>query len=124
MAHSSDQIRNIALCGHSGVGKTSLSEAMLYNIGAINRMGTVEDGTTVSDYDTGEIERQISLKMSFLNGEWQSKHLNILDTPGYADFIAEAQAALRVSDGAVIVVDGVAGVEIGTERVWGFAAEF
>jgi elongation factor G len=124
MAHSSEQIRNIALCGHSGVGKTSLSEAMLFNMGAINRMGTIEDGTTVSDYDTGEIERQISLKMSFLNGEWQSKHLNILDTPGYADFIAEAQAALRVSDGAVIVVDSVAGVEIGTERVWGFASEY
>ena len=124
MVHSSEQIRNVALCGHSGVGKTSLSEAMLYTIGTINRMGTIEDGTTVSDYDAGEIERQISLKMSFLNGEWQSKHLNILDTPGYADFIAEAQAALRVSDGAVIVVDGVAGVEIGTERVWGFAAEY
>lgn len=124
MSHSSEQIRNIALCGHSGVGKTSLSEAMLFNIGSINRMGTIEDGSTVSDYDKGEIERQISLKMSMLNGEWKSRHLNILDTPGYADFIAEAQAALRVADGAVIVVDAIAGVEIGTERIWGFAGEY
>ena len=87
-------------------------------------MGTIEDGSTVSDYDKGEIERQISLKMSMLNGEWISRHLNILDTPGYADFIAEAQAALRVADGAVIVVDAIAGVEIGTERIWGFAGEY
>jgi len=101
-----------------------LSEAMLFNMGITNRMGRIEDGTTVSDYDKGEIERQISLKVSLLNGEWQSHHLNILDTPGYTDFIAEAKAALRVADASITVVDGVAGIEIGTERVWNFAAEY
>lgn len=124
MAKTTEQIRNIAVCGHSGAGKTMLSEAMLFNMGITNRMGRIEDGTTVSDYDKGEIERQISLKVSLLNGEWQSHHLNILDTPGYTDFIAEAKAALRVADASITVVDGVAGIEIGTERVWNFAAEY
>ena len=124
MAKITEQIRNIAICGHSGAGKTMLSEAMLFNMGITNRMGRIEDGTTVSDYDKGEIERQISLKVSLLNGEWQECHLNILDTPGYADFIAEAKAALRVADASVTVVDGVAGIEIGTERVWNFASEY
>lgn len=124
MAHTIEQIRNFALCGHSGAGKTSLSEAMLFNMGIVNRMGRIQDGTTVSDYDKGEIERQMSLKVSLLHGEWQSHHFNILDTPGYADFIAESKAALRVADSALVVIDGVAGVEIGTERVWHFAAEY
>ena len=124
MAKTTEQIRNIAVCGHSGAGKTMLSEAMLFNMGITNRMGRIEDGTTVSDYDKGEIERQISLKVTLLNGEWQSHHLNILDTPGYADFIAEAKAALRVADASITVIDGVAGIEIGTERVWNFAAEY
>jgi elongation factor G len=124
LAKTTEQIRNIAVCGHSGAGKTMLSEAMLFNMGITNRMGRIEDGTTVSDYDKGEIERQISLKVSLLNGEWQSHHLNILDTPGYTDFIAEAKAALRVADASITVVDGVAGIEIGTERVWNFAAEY
>lgn len=124
MAYTVEQIRNIALCGHSGAGKTSLSEAMLYNMKLVNRMGRIQDGTTVSDYDKAEIERQISIKVSLLNGNWGSAHLNILDTPGYTDFIAEAKAALRVADAAVVVVDAVAGIEIGTERVWHFAAEY
>ena len=124
MAYTIEQIRNVALCGHSGAGKTSLSEAMLYNMGIVNRIGRIQDGTTVSDYDKGEIDRQISLKVSILNGDWQSHHLNILDTPGYADFIAESKSALRIADAGVIVIDAVAGVEIGTERVWGFAGEY
>ena len=95
----------------------------MFNMGCVNRLGRIEDGTTVSDYDRGEIERQISLKLSLLNGDWQSYHCNILDTPGYADFIAEAKAALRVADGAVVVVDAVEGIEVGTEKVWNFAAE-
>ncbi len=107
MAYTTDQIRNFALCGHSGAGKTSLSEAMLYNMGIVNRIGRIQDGTTVSDYDKGEIDRQISLKVSLLNGDWQSHHLNILDTPGYADFIAESKAALRIADTAVVVIDAV-----------------
>ncbi len=120
----SEQTRNFSLCGHSGVGKTALSEAILFNMGVVNRLGRIDDGTTTSDYDSAEIERQISLKVSLLNGQWQDYHLNIIDTPGYADFISEAKAALRVSDAAVAVVDSVAGVEIGTERTWNFAADY
>ena len=120
----SEQTRNFSLCGHSSVGKTALSEAMLFNMGVVNRLGRIDDGTTTSDYDSAEIERQISLKVSLLNGQWQDHHLNIIDTPGYADFISEAKAALRVSDAAVAVVDSVAGVEIGTERTWNFAADY
>lgn len=120
----SEQTRNFSLCGHSGAGKTALSEAMLFNMGVVNRLGRIDDGTTTSDCDSAEIERQISLKVSLLNGQWQDHHLNIIDTPGYADFISEAKAALRVSDAVVVVVDSVAGVEIGTERTWNFAAEY
>ena len=120
----SEQTRNFSLCGHSGAGKTALSEAMLFNMGVVNRLGRIDDGTTTSDCDSAEIERQISLKVSLLNGQWQDHHLNIIDTPGYADFISEAKAALRVSDAAIAVVDSVAGVEIGTERTWNFAADY
>jgi elongation factor G len=97
---------------------------MLFNMGVVNRLGRIDDGTTTSDYDSAEIERQISLKVSLLNGQWQDHHLNLMDTPGYADFISEAKAALRVSDAAVAVVDSVTGVEIGTERTWNFAADY
>ena len=120
----SEQTRNFSLCGHSGAGKTVLSEAMLFNMGVVNRLGRIDDGTTTSDYDSAEIERQISLKISLLNGQWQDHHLNIIDTPGYADFISEAKAALRVSDAMVAVVDSVTGIEIGTERTWNFAADY
>jgi len=97
---------------------------MLFNMGVVNRIGRIQDGTTVSDYDKGEIERRISLKVSLLNGDWQSHHFNILDTPGYADFIAESKAALRIADAVLVIIDVVAGIEIGTERVWGFAGEY
>ncbi len=96
---------------------------MLFSMGAVSRMGRIQDGSTVSDYDSGEIERKMSLRLSLLNGDWGPFHFNIVDTPGYADFIGESKAALRVCDTAVVVVDSVAGVEIGTERVWGFARE-
>jgi elongation factor G len=124
MAYTTEQIRNIALCGHSGAGKTALSEAMLFNMGVVNRLGRIEDGSTTSDYDSGEIERKISLKLSLLNGEWKECHFNFMDTPGYADFIPEAQTALRVADAAVTVVDATAGIEIGTERTWSFAEDY
>ena len=120
----SEQTKNFSLCGHSGAGKTALSEAMLFNMGVVNRLGRIDDGTTTSDYDSAEIERQISLKVSLLNGHWRAHRLNLMDTPGYADFISEAKAALRVSDAAVAVVDSVSGVEIGTERTWNFAADY
>ena len=93
-------------------------------MGVVNRLGRIDDGTTTSDYDSAEIERQISLKVSLLNGQWQDHHLNIIDTPGYADFISEAKSALRVSDAMVAVVDSVTGIEIGTERTWNFAADY
>lgn len=124
MAYTSDKIRNIALCGHSGAGKTALSEAFAFNMGLVNRLGRVEDGTTLSDYDSGEIERQISLKISLINGQWQDWNFNLMDTPGYADFIPEAQAAMRVADGSVSVIDATTGAEIGTERTWNFAVQY
>ncbi len=124
MAYTSDQIRNIALCGHSGAGKTALSEALAFNMGLVNRLGRVEDGTTLSDYDSGEIERQISLKISLINGQWQDCNFNLMDTPGYADFIPEAQAAMRVADGSISVIDATTGPEIGTERTWNFAVQY
>ena len=101
-----------------------LTEALAFNFGLTNRLGRIEDGTTLTDYDKEEIERQHSIKVATIHGEWSSKQMNILDTPGYADFIAEAKGATRVCDSAVVVVDAVAGVEIGTERVWKFANEY
>ncbi len=124
MAHSADQIRNIALTGHSGAGKTILTEALALNLGLTSRLGRIEDGTTLADYDKEEIERQHSIKVSAIHGDWNGVHVTYLDTPGYADFIAEAKGATRVADAAVVVIDAASGVEIGTERVWGFAEEY
>ena len=124
MPYSIEQIRNLVLVGHSGSGKTSLAEAMVYCTGGINRLGRTEEGNTVSDYDQEEIERQISLRTSLLNGDWNGHHINIMDTPGYSDFLTEAKAAMRVAEGAVVVVDASQGVDIGSERVWGYAAEY
>jgi len=124
VAHSADQIRNIALTGHSGAGKTILTEALALNLGLTSRLGRIEDGTTLADYDKEEIERQHSIKVSAIHGDWNGVHVTYLDTPGYADFIAEAKGATRVADAAVVVIDAASGVEIGTERVWGFAEEY
>ena len=121
---AADKIRNIALAGHSTTGKTSLSEAMLYTSGAANRLGTVDDGTTRSDYTEAEIDRKISISTSLLFCEWQANKINILDAPGYADFIGDAKAALWATDCAVVLVDGANGVEIGTDKAWGFAENF
>ncbi len=118
-----EQLRNVALLGHGSSGKTSLSEAMLYDSGAINRMGRVEDGTTVSDWDPEERQRKLSVNTSILPCEWQGYKLNVLDTPGYMDFIGEVVSAVRVADAAVVVLDAVSGVEVGTEAVWGYADE-
>ncbi|MBI2503323.1 MAG: elongation factor G [Candidatus Latescibacteria bacterium] len=123
MAYTSAQIRNVTLAGHSGAGKTALAEAMLYTAGQLKRLGRIEDGTTVSDYTKEEMERKISLTATVLNCPWNAHHLNILDAPGYADFFGESQSALRAVDAAAVVVDAPSGVQIGTERVWGLAAE-
>ncbi len=123
MAHSIEQVRNIALTGHNGAGKTTLAEAIIFNTGQLTRLGRVEDGTTLSDHDAEEIERKISLRSSLLTGEVGGFHYDVIDTPGYADFLPQAQSALRVADGSVVVIDAGAGVDVGTERVWEFAAD-
>ena len=116
--YTTDQIRNIVLLGHGSSGKTSLAEAMLYASGAINRMGRVEDGTTVTDFDEEEIRRHISLSLALAPVEWGGCKLNVLDTPGYADFIGEVISGVLVADLALVLVDPVSGVEVGTEVVW------
>ncbi|MFQ6058469.1 MAG: elongation factor G [Anaerolineae bacterium] len=121
--YQTDQLRNVVLLSHSSAGKTSLTEAMFYDTGAISRMGKVEEGTTVSDYDEEEKRRRISVNTSVVPCEWRGHKINVLDTPGYADFVGEVKGAVRVADGAVVLVDAAAGVEVGTELVWGYADE-
>ncbi|MCH8327098.1 MAG: GTP-binding protein, partial [Candidatus Marinimicrobia bacterium] len=111
-------ILNFALVGHGTSGKTMLAEAMLFNNGAINRMGSIEEGSTVSDYHDDEIERNISINSSLLNFTHHEKKFNVLDTPGYTDFYGEVKGALRVADFAVVVVNGVNNIEVGTDQVW------
>lgn len=121
--YSTAQIRNVALVGHGGAGKTSLAEALLHRAGVITRMGRVEDGTTTCDYDPEERQRGLSLSLATAPFEWQGHKVNLIDTPGYADFVGEVAAALRVADLAVFVVSAVEGVEVQTEVVWRIAAE-
>lgn len=112
------QIRNVVLLSHQGAGKTSLAEFMLFTSGTIQRLGSVGDGTTTSDYDPLEVERRMGVNLSLLPIQWQGKKLNIIDTPGYADFIGEARSGLRVTEGAIIVICAASGVEVGTEQMW------
>jgi len=123
-SYKTESIRNVGLFGHGGDGKTSLAEAMLFATGAINRLGKVEEGTTVSDYDPEETKRHISVNLALLPCEWKDHKVNVADTPGYADFIGEVRAAVRVVEGAIILVDAVSGVEVGTEMVWKNCDEF
>ena len=119
--YTAKNIRNIAVVGHGGTGKTSLAEAMLFNTGAINRLGRVEDGTTTADYHPEEVKRGITVHTSAVPCEYEGTKLNILDTPGYSDFIGEVKGALRVAESALFVVCGVSGVEVQTEAVWELA---
>jgi len=121
--YTPENIRNLSLLSHCGAGKTSLSEAALFTIGVTTRLGKVDDGTTTSDYDPDEVKRKISLNLTLLPCEWQDAKINLIDTPGYADFVGEVKAAIRVSEGAVIVVCAASGVEVGTEQVWGYSEE-
>ncbi|QOR34539.1 elongation factor G [Clostridium sp. 'deep sea'] len=121
--YSTENIRNIALISHSSAGKTSLAEAMYYNTGAVTRLGRVEDGNTVSDFDSEETKRTISINTGIVPCEWNGKKINVLDTPGYFDFVGEVKAALRVADAAAVVVCGVSGIQVGTELVWQYANE-
>jgi elongation factor G len=122
--YDAPNIRNIALVGHGGCGKTSLASAMLFDMGAVNRLGRVDDGTATTDFDPDEVERKISLQTGIAHGEWRKNKINLLDTPGYANFLAEARSALRVADAALVVVDAVAGVEVQTEKVWSYCEEY
>src|SRR3954453_3572026 len=112
------KIRNVAVVGHRGTGKTSLVEALLFQAGKTNRLGAIEAGTTVSDWEEDEQRRQMSLAASLLNLDWQGRKINLVDTPGDSGFQADPVAALRVVEGALVVVSGVMGVEVNTSRVW------
>lgn len=122
-SYTTDKIRNIVLLGHNGSGKTSLAEAMLFNTGAINRLGKVEDGNTVSDYDEEEINRTMSLSLSVLPCEYEGHKINVIDAPGYGDFVGEQLNGLYVADTVVLVLDGSAGVEVGTQLAWQMAVD-
>lgn len=116
--YRTDEIRNVVLLGHGGSGKTSLAEAMAYVSGATNRMGKITDGNTISDFDKEEQKREFSISTSLIPIEWEKAKINILDTPGYFDFVGEVEEAVSAADAAVIVVSGKAGVEVGTEKAW------
>ena len=116
--YTTDKIRNVVLLGHGGAGKTSLVESMAYLAGVTTRMGRVEDKNTLSDYGKEEQKRQISISTSVVPIEWNGTKINVLDTPGYFDFIGEVEEAISAADAAIIVVSGKAGVEAGTERAW------
>jgi elongation factor G len=122
--YSGSEIRNVAIVGHNDTGKTTLVSQLLFNAGAQTRMGRVEDGTTVTDFDPDEIERKHSISSAVAFVEWKDTKVNLLDAPGFGIFIMEAKAAMRVADSTVIVVSGVTGVEVTTEKVWKFADEF
>ena len=117
-AYSADKIRNVALLGHSSSGKTTLTEAVLFALGITNRQGKVVDGNTVSDFDKEEIARKVSIGTSVIPVEWNNIKYNLLDTPGYFDFIGEMYGAKRASEGSVLLVDASSGIEVGTEKVW------
>lgn len=122
--HTTGQIRNLAVIGHATVGKTTLVEAMLFCAGELTRMGKVEEGSTRSDYSAEEIARRISISDSLLHCAWRDTQLNIVDTPGYVDFTGEVKGALYAVDNALVVVDPVEGVEVGTDLVWRYAADY
>ena len=122
--YQSDSIRNVALVGHGDVGKTSLASCFLFDSGAINRLGKVDQGNSVTDFDEDEVERKITISSSPCFVEWNKVKINFLDTPGYGNFVADARSALRAVDSALVIVSGVAGVEVQTEKVWKWADEY
>jgi elongation factor G len=122
--YSGSEIRNVAVVGHNDTGKTTLVSQLLFNAGASTRMGRVEDGTTTTDFDQDEIERKHSISAAVAFAEWKDTKINLIDTPGFGIFIMEARGALRVADAAAVVVSGVTGVEVTTEKVWKFAEEY
>ncbi len=123
MHHAADRIRNVAIVGHRGSGKTSLFESLLYEAGVTTRLGSVIDGTSLSDAEPDEQARQMSISLAVNSFEWSGRKINLLDTPGEPSFVADALGALRVCESAVFVVSAVLGVEVTTSRLWARAAE-
>ena len=119
-----DRIRNVVLLGHGGAGKTTLAEAMAYLAGMTNRLGRVEDGNTVSDYDKEEIKRHFSISTTLIPVPWDKVKINVLDTPGYFDFVGEVEEAVSAADAAIIVVSGKAGVQVGTQKAWNLCEKY
>ncbi|MFY9358889.1 MAG: GTP-binding protein, partial [Bacillota bacterium] len=122
--YSTEKIRNVAFVSHSGAGKTTVGDAMLFISGGNDRFGRVDDETSVLDHDSEEIRRKTTISTGLAPVEWQAHKINILDTPGYFDFVGEVRSALRVADGALVVVDATGGVEVGTELVWQYTSEY
>ncbi|HUU40084.1 MAG TPA: elongation factor G, partial [Desulfatiglandales bacterium] len=124
MTKKTDQIRNIGLIGHSGCGKTSLAEAILFNSKAINRLGRVDDGSSSMDFEPEEIKRKISVSTAYYPFNWKSSRFNLIDTPGENDFLSDTKICLQAAEGVVVLVDAVDSVKVGTEKVWGFSEEY
>ena len=122
--YTTDKIRNVVLLGHGGCGKTSLVEAMAYLSGITSRMGKITDGNTVSDYGKEEQKRQFSISTSIVPIEWSGIKINLLDTPGYFDFVGEVETAVAAADCAIIVVSGKAGIEVGTMKAWDICEKY
>jgi len=122
--YSGSEIRNVVLVGHNDTGKTTLVSQLLFNAGATTRLGRIEDGTTATDFDPDEIERKHSISSAVAFVEWKDTKINLLDTPGFGIFQMEAKTAIRVADAAALVVSGVTGVEVNTEKMWKFAEEY
>src|SRR5438876_2192157 len=121
--YTAEHIRNVALISHVGSGKTSLLDAALYDSGAVTRQGRVDEGSSIGDHDPDELKRSMTLHAKVLPVEWKNTKINFIDTPGYADFVGEVKAALRVADAALVVVTAEKGVEVGTELTWKYADE-
>ncbi len=122
--YDTPDIRNVALIGHGDAGKTCLASAMLFAAKATNRLGTIEDGTAITDFDEEEIVRKISLQTSLAHLEWKKSKINLLDNPGYAAFIAEAKGGLSVTDSALLLIEGVAGLQVMTAKTFEFARSY
>ena len=122
--YTTDKIRNVVLLGHGGCGKTSLVEAMAYLAGLTSRMGKIDDGNTISDFGKEEQKRKFSINTSLVSIEWEGTKINLLDTPGYFDFVGEVEEAVAAADAAIIVVSGKSGFEVGAEKAWDLCEKY